>query len=243
MIRQQSPTQAGSRHGSGVPLSTIVGLGVTQIIGYGTIYYAFAILAPALAVEFATSPVVLFAILSVGLFGAGLASPRLGSLMDRHGAPRIMAMGSATVAVLMAALALAPDLITYAVLIFLLQVVSVAVLYTAAFATLAQSGGTTARRAITHLTLIAGFASTLFWPLTGFLVDAVGYRACYGLFAGLHLAVALPVHLGLARRLAPGQVATGSKGAGPAIAAAVQFAPLMAIWRAMPLLPLPSALR
>ncbi len=79
--------------------------------------------------------------------------------------------------------------------------VAVAVLYDAAFATLAFFGRTEARRAIMQLTLIAGFASTIFWPLTGWLVEAIGWRHTYGGFALLHLLVALPLRRCIAASL------------------------------------------
>lgn len=178
----------------------MLALGVTQIIGYGTLYYAFALMVPAIAREFDAGEATLYAIFSAGLLAGGLAAPKLGHWMDRFGAPRLMAAGSALAALLVAGLALAPNLWSFGALIVAIEIVSVAVLYDAAFATLAYHGKANARRAITHLTLIAGFASTLFWPLTGWLVEAVGWRQSYLIFAGLHLLVALPLHVWIMRR-------------------------------------------
>lgn len=181
-------------------LPVVIALGVTQIIGYGSLYYAFAIFVPAIATEFGASQSTLYAVFSAGLLAGGFIAPRVGILMDRHGAPRIMAVGSLLAGLILAVTAFAPSLWTYAGLVILTEIVSVAVLYDAAFATLAMLGKARARRAITHLTLIAGFASTLFWPLTGWLVEALGWRQSYGVFAVLHLAVALPLHLWIMRQ-------------------------------------------
>lgn len=181
----------------------VVALGVTQIIGYGTLYYAFAILAPAVAREFAVGPSHLFAILSAGLLLGGFAAARAGRAMDRHGAPRLMALGSAASAILLVVLALAPSLAVFALTTILIEIVSVVVLYDAAFACLAFVGGLRARRAITHLTLIAGFASTLFWPLTGWLLEFMDWRSVYAVFAFLHLGIALPLHVWIGRRAVP----------------------------------------
>lgn len=178
----------------------VLALGVTQVIGYGTLYYAYAILVPAIASSFDVGQATLYGIFSAGLLAGGLAAPRLGLWMDRFGAPRLMAIGSALAACLLAALSGAPTLWVFGGLIVAIEIVSVAVLYDAAFATLAHLGKANARRAITHLTLIAGFASTLFWPLTGWLVEAVGWRNSYLIFAGLHLLVALPLHVWIMRR-------------------------------------------
>ena len=193
-------TTNGLNHSAASLWLVVVALGVTQIIGYGTLYYAYAILAPAIAREFAVGPSHLFAILSVGLLLGGFAAPRVGRAMDRYGAPSLMALGSAASAVLLVVLALAPGIVVFAVTIVLIEIVSVVVLYDAAFACLAFIGGMRARRAITHLTLIAGFASTLFWPLTGWLLDLMSWRSVYVLFALLHLGMALPLHVWIARR-------------------------------------------
>ena len=181
-------------------LRAVVGLlGLSQIIGYGTVFYSYAILAPSFAAEFAVDPAMPFSVISVALLISGLASPFLGRQIDRHGAPRIMVLGSVAVGVVYALAAVAPSFATLAVLIVTLQVIAVAILYGASFPTLAQFGGAHARKAITQLTLIAGFASTLFWPFTGWLVDTLGWRWTLLVFALLHLVVALPLHIVIAR--------------------------------------------
>jgi MFS family permease len=187
-------------------LRAVVGwMGLTQIIGYGTIFYSYAIVAPAFAAEFGVSPEWPFTVISLALLVSGLASPFLGRQIDRHGAPRIMVLGSIAVGLVYALAAAAPHFAVLAALIVLLQVIAVAVLYGASFPTLAQFGGAGARRAITQLTLIAGFASTLFWPLTGWLVEVAGWRATFLIFAALHLIIALPIHRHIWRR-APGRI-------------------------------------
>lgn len=190
----------------------VLALGATQVLGYGTLYYAYAVAAPAFARSFDTSLTTLFAIFSGGLLAGGLAAPRLGRWMDRFGAPRVMAAGSLLTALCLTVLAASPSLAVFATAVIAIEVVAVAVLYDAAFATLALCGRTDARRAITHLTLIAGFASTIFWPLTGWLVEVVGWRFTYASFAALHLLVALPLHAWIAMR----KGATNSDVAAPA---------------------------
>lgn len=181
-------------------LPVVLALGATQVIGYGTLYYAFAILAPSVAREFGVSLTLLYAVFSAGLLAGGLAAPMLGAWMDRYGAPRVMAFGSLATALLLAGLATSPGITGFAVMVIAIEVVSVAVLYDAAFATLVLLGRADARRAITHLTLIAGFASTIFWPLAGWLGETLGWRATYAGFAALHLLVALPLHAWIAGR-------------------------------------------
>lgn len=178
-------------------------LGVTQVIGYGSIYYAYPILVPYVAAEFGVTPTMLFAVLSVGLLAGGLLSPWFGGLLDRLGAPNVMAFGSLAAGGLMIAIAAAPNFGSFAVLVILLEALSFAVLYDAAFATLALREPQATRTAITRLTLIGGFASTLFWPMTGVLVEAWGWRGTYLAYAVLHLGLALPLHFWIARQATP----------------------------------------
>ncbi len=174
-------------------------LGVTQILGYGAIFYAFPLLAPFAAAEFEVSETRLYAVFSLGLFLGGIVASVAGPWLDRFGAPRMMAIGSACTAMLFTGLAFAPNVYIFSALVILLEALSFLVLYDAAFAALALGVPIGTRRAITRLTLIAGFASTLFWPLTGFLTESIGWRMTYLVFAALHLALALPLHLWLTR--------------------------------------------
>ena len=87
------------------PASAIWALGVTQILGYGTLYYSFAILAPDMAQEFGLPRQWVFGALSLALFLGSLLAPTAGRLADRHGAGRVMAFGSVAAALALAACA------------------------------------------------------------------------------------------------------------------------------------------
>jgi MFS family permease len=95
--------------------------------------------------------------------------------------------------------ALAPGRIGFAVGVLAMQLASCFVLYSTAFVAIVQLGGRDAPRSITHLTLIAGFASTLFWPLTAWLHEHLGWREVLAIFAALNLGICLPLHAWLAR--------------------------------------------
>jgi MFS family permease len=181
-------------------MNPILALGITQIIGYGSLYYAFPILVPAVSAAFDRPEAHLYAVFSVGLLIGGFAAPMAGRLMDRLGAARLMAGGSVLAALCLALMAAAPSFPVWAAGVVLTEIVAVAVLYDAAFAALAQLRGAGARRAITRLTLIAGFASTVFWPVTDALRDAIGWRATLLVFAALHATLGLGLHLWLARQ-------------------------------------------
>ncbi|RWQ61400.1 MAG: MFS transporter, partial [Mesorhizobium sp.] len=122
-----------------------------------------------------------------------------GRWADRFGAGRVMTFGSAAAAAALVACAVAPGRVTFVLALMTMELASAFVLYSAAFVAIVQIGGAKAQRSITHLTLIAGFASTLFWPLTAALHEYLTWREVYLVFAGINVAICLPIHAWLAR--------------------------------------------
>lgn len=184
-------------------------LGVTQIIGYGTLYYSFSILAPGIAAEFGVAIEWIYGCISLALLAGGLISPYAGGLADRLGAGRVMSLGSGAAAAALIVCALAGNTIAFLAGMILVELASAFVLYSTAFAFLAQTTGPRAQRSITYLTLIAGFASTIFWPLTTTMLATMDWHQVYFVFAALHLVVCLPLHLWLSRfsRMATARIA------------------------------------
>jgi MFS family permease len=182
-----------------IPAGAIWALGATQIIGYGTLYYAFSVMAPLIGAEFGWSPEWVFGALTIALLAGGLLAPVAGHLVDRYGAVRTMTAGSVASAIMLAAAGLATNGFAFAAALIGMEIASTLVLYATAFAAIVQLGGKGAQRSITHLTLIAGFASTLFWPLTALLLTWMDWHAVYFVFAALNLLVCAPLHLSLGR--------------------------------------------
>lgn len=182
-----------------IPAGAIWALGATQVIGYGTLYYAFSVMAPLIGAEFGWSPEWVFGALTVALLAGGLLAPVAGHLVDRYGAVRTMTAGSVVSAVMLAAAGLATNGFAFAAALIGMEIASTLVLYATAFAAIVQLGGKGAQRSITHLTLIAGFASTLFWPLTALLLTWMDWHAVYFVFAALNLFVCAPLHLSLGK--------------------------------------------
>lgn len=87
------------------PAAVVWLLGISQIIGYGTLYYSFSILADAAATSFAWSSTWLYGVFSAALLLGSLVAPEVGRRIDRHGAGAVMSVGSAaaTVSLLLAA--------------------------------------------------------------------------------------------------------------------------------------------
>ncbi len=133
--------------------------------------------------------------LSLGLLVAGLISPRVGSSIERRGGRRVLALSAMAIGVGQIGLAAAPDLVAYIVAWLVIGLGMGAGLYDAAFATLGRLYGYGARSAITTLTLFGGFASTVCWPISAFLMAEVGWRGACLSYAAVQLLIALPLYL------------------------------------------------
>ena len=176
-------------------LSVIVPLGITQTIGYGSVYYAYAVLAGPISQDTGLSLSTVFGCFSLGLLAGAAAAPFAGRLLDRFDPARVMAAGSCVAALLLGLWAMAPGAVSFALFAVLVQAVSVLIFYEAAFVAAARLVPGDARRTITGITLIAGFASTIFWPLTAALAREMSWREVYLVYAGLNLLICVPLHL------------------------------------------------
>jgi len=174
-------------------------LGLTQIAGYGSIYYSFSILAGDIAQEFGNTSSWFFFILSVSFIAGGLVMPFAGRLFDRFGSARLMAAGSLLCGIFLLLTASTHHPWSFALGMCLIQIFSGFVLYDSAFTTIVQSGIGGSQNMIMFLTLLAGFASSLFWPLTSWLDGLIGWRWTFVLYAGLNLLVCFPVHYWISR--------------------------------------------
>jgi hypothetical protein len=192
-------------------VAVIASLGVTQIIGYGTLYYAFSILASDMAADLGWSVEWVFGVLSVALLAGGLMAPWIGIWIDRFGAGRVMTLGSGLAAVALIACAAAANHIVFVVALIAIEITANLVQYAAAFALLVQKYPLTAQRSITYLTLIGGFASTIFWPITTALHAQLSWQNVYYIFAAINLLVCLPIHAWLARAARQGKTRTESE--------------------------------
>jgi MFS family permease len=180
-----------------------IGLGTTQTIAWASSYYLPAILARPMA-EAAGWPIeAVFLAVSLALGIAALLGPAVGRAIDRTGGRDVLLASNLVLAagLLLLAVATGPWLLLAGWVV--LGVGMALGLYEAAFAVVARLRGASARGAITGVTLLAGFASTIGWPATALMEAAWGWRgACAG-WAVLHLAVCLPVHLWLLPRVPP----------------------------------------
>lgn len=185
-----SATEGAPRFRTIIPV-----LGVTQILAWGSSYYLLAVLAKPIADDTGWSPGWVVGGLSLGLLIAGVISPRVGDSIQRLGGRLVLATSAVFLALGLIGLALSPNLPIYVASWLVLGVGMGAGLYDAAFATLGRLYGQRARTAITTLTLFGGFASTVCWPLSAMLVSHFGWRNTCLIYAGIHLAVLLPLYV------------------------------------------------
>jgi hypothetical protein len=176
------------------PWRAVLVLCVTQILAWGAIYYPPVLTVPLIAADRGWSATFTMGGFSFGLLVAGLASPRIGMLIDRHGGHRVMPAGSLIGALGLVGLVHARHPVAYFAVWTALGLAMSASLYDPAFATLGRVFGAAARRPITALTLAGGFASTVSWPATHVLIGAVGWRGTYLIYAALLALVAAPLH-------------------------------------------------
>ena len=184
---------------------TVSALGVIEIFAWGSTYYLMAVLAGPIAADTGWSAALLSAGVSVGLLVSGLAAPTVGRLIHATGGRRVLAAGMGLIAAGLVVLAVARTPHVYFAAWAVLGLGMSAGLYDAAFSTLGRLYGRDARAAITQLTLWGGFASTVCWPISAWLVESVGWRGTCLAHAGLHLAVTLPLSLFLMPRTPPAE--------------------------------------
>jgi predicted MFS family arabinose efflux permease len=181
-------------------------LAVTQIASWGSLYYAFSIVAPAIAHDLALSNALVYGAFSWSLLVAGVASAPTGMLLDRLGGRPVMAAGSVACGTGLLWLSACNSVFSYYGAWTLLGLAMTLTLYEAAFATIHRQLVATARQAISTVTLFGGFASTIFWPLTWYLSTETGWRGAYLWFGAVQLVICLPLHL----QLGPNTRATAS---------------------------------
>jgi MFS family permease len=170
-------------------------LGVTQILAWGSTFYLLAVLAPAIVSETGWSYDWVVSGVSVGMLVAGIVSPRIGRVIGERGGRTVLALGAGLIAIGMVLLATTQNFAWYLMAWIFIGGGMGAGLYDAAFATLGSIYGQQSRSAIAAVTLFGGFASTVCWPVSAYLVEHLGWRGACFTYAAVHALVALPVFL------------------------------------------------
>ncbi|MFS0755827.1 MFS transporter [Noviherbaspirillum sp. 1P10PC] len=177
------------------PLTVVVsGLGIAQIITWGSLYYPIAVLGERMQQDLQVSSNILFAAFTLSLSISGLAAPAVGRLMEAHGARVVLCAGSVMAMLALCLLAAASGPLSLFAAALLAGCAMSACLYDAGFMALNQIAGDAYRRSVTGLTLFGGFASTVSWPVSQWLMAMAGWRQALLFYALLQLLVCLPLH-------------------------------------------------
>jgi len=175
--------------------NVVIGVGVAQLYAWGVIYYPFSVTGKMMAADLGLSTEAAFAGYSAMLVVGAVFAPWVGRAIDRRGGRPTLAFGSAFAAGALVVAAMASGPVSFYLACGLLGVASALTLYDAGFAGLVQVAGAQGRRAITYVTFLGGFASTVFWPITAFLAERWGWRTTYLIFAAGMVAICLPIYV------------------------------------------------
>jgi MFS family permease len=184
-------------------LPAVVGLGVTQIIGWGTSFSAIAVLGTPIGADLKLPREVVFAGVTIMLVVSGLVAPWVGRTLDRRGPRMLMAAGSCLAAVSLGLMAGARGPVQFLLAWAMFGGAVALALSTTALPALVQLAGPHARKAVSGLTILGGTTSLLFLPITAGLAGWLGWRGTVLVYAALHLMIALPIHLLILRTAAP----------------------------------------
>lgn len=178
-------------------------LGLTEVLSWGTLYFNFTVLLGPMGRDLGYSKPFLTGGFSLGLLVWALCSFAVGRLLDRVPARKVMGGGSLLAGVGLLLWAWTPSPAVFLLMWIPLGLAMASTLYDPAFVVLRQAHGDGYQKPILKLTLIAGFASSIFVPLGQWLVLHLGWRETLVVFAALNLLVCAPLHFRLRYALHP----------------------------------------
>ena len=173
---------------------TVSVLGTAQTLSWASSYYLPAMLAAPIARDLGAPSFIAFAAFSLALVVSAALGPFAGKAIDRFGGRPVLMGSNLVFAAGLLALSQAESVPWLMAAWVLIGMAMGSGLYEAAFATVVRIHGADSRGAITGITLFAGFASTVGWPLTAFLESHYGWRGACMAWAGLHLVLGLPLN-------------------------------------------------
>lgn len=210
----------------------VASLGAAQTLAWASTYYLPAILAAPMARDLGIPVPMVFAAFSVALIVSASIGPRSGAAIDRLGGRPVLMATSVIFALGLASLGLAKGSAGLFAAWVILGIGMGSGLYEAAFASLVRLYGKEARASITGITLIAGFASTVGWPMSTWLESTFGWRGACFAWAALHLLVGLPLNA-LLPKATPASTAATAPSAGSAPAGTIEADHDAPSWRSM----------
>ena len=176
------------------PRGALAALCVTQTVGYGLLFYSLLVAVGPISKETGWSSASITGAFSLGSVVAALAGVIVGRLLDRRGPRVVIVAGSVLGGIGLALVAISPNLPFFFIAWIVVGFAQAATLYQVAFTLITRWYGLARVRPLTILTLVAGFASSIFSPLTAALLSVMSWRDTYLLFAAVALIVIAPLH-------------------------------------------------
>ncbi|NUT91549.1 MAG: MFS transporter [Saccharothrix sp.] len=177
------------------PRRALVVLCLTQITSWGVLFYAFPVLAPGIAADTGWSTTAVIGAFSVAQLVSAACGVPVGRVLDRAGPRVVMTVGSLVAVGALVGMASARSLPWFSGWWVVIGASMSATLYQPAFAALTRWYGERRVRALTTLTLVGGFASTVFAPLTALLAEHLDWRRTYLVLAVALAVLTVPAHL------------------------------------------------
>ena len=196
-------------------------LSLTEMTSWGVLYYTFSVFLVPMQKELGWSRSSLTGAFSLALLLSGMTGVPIGRWLDRHGPRLLMTIGSTAATLLVLAWGSVTNLTTFYCIWAGIGMTMAAVLYEPAFAVIAQWFVRYRGRALTMLTFIAGFASVIYIPLTGWLIHAHGWREALRTLACILAVGTIPLHALVLRRR-PEDLGLAVDGDGPPVSATTQ---------------------
>lgn len=193
----------GARPG-GVRRDVVAALAVTTTISYGVLFYAFSAILEPMRLELRISATTATGALALASLTSAVLSVPVGRWLDARGGRGLMTVGSMLATAGMLAWSQAGSAVELYAAFVVIGVASAMVLYPPAFAVIVAVTAPQRRAtALFSVTLVAGFASSIFIPATGQLIHALGWRHTLALLAGVLALVTIPLHAIALRRTRP----------------------------------------
>jgi MFS family permease len=172
----------------------VVALCVTEITSWGVLYYALPVAAGDITATEGWTHGQVFTAFSTGLLVSAVAGAGVGRLLDRFGPRPVMTVGSLVGVLGLLLVASAPNLPVFFAAWLVTGMAQSAALYPPAFAAITRWYGEARTWPLTVLTLVGGLASTVFAPVTHFLVEDLGWRSAFLVLTVVYALVTIPLH-------------------------------------------------
>jgi predicted MFS family arabinose efflux permease len=199
----------------------VAAMSLAQLVSWGSLYYTFSLLMPALEADLGLGRVEVSGAFSAALLAGGVAGVQVGRWIDAGHGRAVMSAGSLLAGVMLLGLARVEGVAGLYAVWIVLGAATAAVLYEPAFAILIRRWPDDYRRSLIAMTFLGGLASTVFIPLTAWLIEALGWRRTCEVLAGLHLLLCLPIHWSMLAGEPPARprAAAGAEGDAPTLRA------------------------